>query len=37
MSSYQAKDFKVGEPIDGNVASHIKQLQKVFGEQSSRS
>lgn len=37
MSSYQAKDFKVGEPIDSKVASHIKQLQKVFGEQSSRS
>lgn len=37
MSSYQAKDFKVGGPIDSKVASHIKQLQKVFGEQSSRS
>lgn len=37
MSSYQAKDFRVGEPIDSKVADHIKQLQKVFGEQSSRS
>ena len=37
MSSYQSKDFKVGDPIDKNVAKHVTQLQKVFGDQSLRS
>lgn len=31
MSSYEAKDFKVGDPIDSEVAKHIELLQDVFG------
>ena len=31
MSSYEAKNFRIGEPIDSEVAKHIELLQDVFG------
>ena len=31
MSSYEPKDFRIGEPLDPLVTKHIDNLQSVFG------
>ena len=31
MSSYEPKDFRIGEPLESSVANHIQSLQNVFG------